>query len=48
MCAVEIDVAGALPRVVRVMVHAHSDLSLEAARHIYRRGAEVLRRDIAQ
>lgn len=48
MCAVEIDVAGALPRVVRVMVHAHSDLSLEAVRHIYRRGAEVLRRDIAQ
>jgi len=48
MCAVEVDVEGALPRVIRVMVHAHSEITLEGARHIYRRGAEALRRDIAQ
>lgn len=48
ICSVEIDVAGALERTIRVMVHAHSELALDQARHIYRRGAEVLRRDIAQ
>lgn len=48
MCAVEVDVASALPRIVRVMVHAHSALERSAIRHIYRRGAEALRRDIAQ
>ena len=48
MCAVEIDVPGALPRVVRVMIHAYSELERKDIRHIYRRGAEVLRRDIAQ
>jgi chorismate mutase len=48
MCAVEIAVEGSLPRVVRVMVHAHSQLPHAQARHLYLRGAEVLRRDIAQ
>ena len=48
MCAREIPVSGSLPRVVRVMVHAHSELSRAEIRHIYTRGAEVLRRDIAQ
>ena len=48
ICASEIDVPGALPRVVRVMVHAHSELAHEQIRHIYKRGAEVLRQDIAQ
>jgi chorismate mutase len=48
ICAVEVDVEGALPRIIRVMVHAHSERSLDEARHIYRRGAQVLRRDIAQ
>ena len=48
ICAKEIDVIGSLPRVVRVMVHAYSDLPHAEIKHIYRRGAEVLRRDIAQ
>ncbi len=48
ICAVEMDVPSALARVIRVMVHAHSDLALSEARHIYRRGAEALRRDLAQ
>ena len=48
ICAVEVNVAGALERTIRVMIHAHSELTLDQARHIYRRGAEVLRRDIAQ
>lgn len=48
MCAQEIPVSGSLPRVVRVMVHAHSELAHSEIKHVYARGAEVLRRDIAQ
>jgi chorismate mutase len=43
LCAREIDVPGALPRVIRVMVHCY----LEAdAQHVYMRDAEALRRDL--
>jgi len=48
ICAVEIDVQGSLPKTIRVMVHAHSERSLDEITHIYRRGAKALRRDIAQ
>lgn len=48
ICAQELDVTGALPRVVRVMVHAETDLSREEIVHVYLRGAEVLRKDLAQ
>jgi chorismate mutase len=48
ICAREIPVVGALPKVVRVMVHAYSERSHAEIKHIYTRGAEVLRRDIAQ
>lgn len=48
MCAVEIDVAGALPRVVRLMLHANIDRPRDQIRHVYLHGATVLRRDLAQ
>lgn len=48
MCAREIPVVGSLPFVVRVMVHAYSERTHAEMKHIYKRGAEVLRRDIAQ
>ena len=48
ICAQEIDVSGALPRVVRVLVHAYSDRSHAEIKHVYRRGATALRKDIAQ
>lgn len=48
ICATEIDVPGALPRVIRVMVHAYTERPLGDMVHIYRRGAEVLRKDLAQ
>lgn len=48
MCAQEMDVDGALERVVRVLVHAETDLSRSAISHVYLRGAEALRQDIAQ
>ena len=48
MCAQEIPVTGSLPRVVRVMIHAYSTLKHVEVKHLYMRGAEVLRKDIAQ
>jgi len=48
ICAQEINVSGALPRVVRVMVHAESPRPREHIVHVYLRGAEVLRQDLAQ
>jgi chorismate mutase len=48
ICAVEIDVPGALPRVLRVMAHCNTERGLSEISHIYLHGASVLRRDIAQ
>lgn len=48
ICSVEIDVAGALPRTIRVMAHVETDLSKSEIAHIYLHGAKALRRDIAQ
>jgi chorismate mutase len=48
LCSVEIDVVGALPRVIRVMAHVETDHPRDQIRHIYLRGAEQLRRDLAQ
>lgn len=48
MCAQEIDVTGAMPRVVRVMAHVECDLARAAVAHVYLRGAEALRTDLAQ
>ncbi len=48
ICASEIAVPGALPRVIWVLVHAESNLARSEIKHIYLDGAEALRRDIAQ
>lgn len=48
LSAQEIDVTGALPRVVRVMAHAELDVERGQVRHVYLRGAQVLRQDLAQ
>ncbi len=48
LCAAELDIEGALPRVIRVLVHAETDLALRDVQHVYLRGAVALRRDIAQ
>jgi chorismate mutase len=45
ICAREIDVPGALPRVIRVMVHCYTDDG-RPAQHVYLRDAEALRRDL--
>ncbi len=48
LCAVEIDVAGAMARVVRLLAHVETDRPREQVQHVYLRGAAALRRDIAQ
>lgn len=48
LCAVEIDVKGALERVVRAMVTVEFERSTSEISHIYLGGAKALRRDIAQ
>ena len=48
ICAQEIDVAGAMQRVIRVMVQAETDRTRADIKHVYLRGAEALRQDIAQ
>ena len=46
MCASEIAVEGALTRVVRVMLHVESELPRGEIKHIFQRGAQVLREDL--
>ena len=48
LCAQEIDVAGAMPRVIRVLMHVDTERPREQLRHVYLRGAVALRRDLAQ
>ena len=46
LCAQEIDIDGALPRTVRILIHAQSSRSKQEATHKYLRGATVLRPDL--
>ncbi len=48
MCATEIAVPHALPRVLRLMAHVETPLPRSEVQHVYLRGAVALRRDIAQ
>ena len=48
LCATEIPVPGALPRVVRLLAHVDTERSRREVQHVYLRGAAALRLDIAQ
>jgi chorismate mutase len=48
LCCAEIDVAGALAHVVRLMMHVETAAPRSAVQHVYLRGAAALRLDIAQ
>lgn len=48
MCASEIAVPGALPLVVRLMAHVETERPRSELQHVYLRGAQALRLDIAQ
>ncbi len=46
LCAQEIPVAGSMPRVVRILMHFHTDRAQAAIAHVYLDGAESLRDDL--
>lgn len=48
ICAQELDVVGAMPRVVRVLAHVETDLTRSSIAHVYLGAAAELRKDIAQ
>lgn len=48
LCATEIDVEGAIPRVIRVLMHVETDRERSSLRHVYLRGAKPLRTDLPQ
>jgi chorismate mutase len=48
ICAAEIQVPGALERIVRVMMYVETTKLRSQMKHVYLDGAEVLRRDLAQ
>lgn len=43
---VEVDVAGALPRCLRVLLHVNTETGADAIAHVYLDGATVLRPDL--
>ena len=48
LCATEIDVPGAMPRVLRLLAHFETDLARSDVRHVYLHGAAALRTDLPQ
>ncbi|OEJ29737.1 chorismate mutase [Streptomyces agglomeratus] len=48
ICAQELDISGAMPRVVRVLAHVESSLPKSSVSHVYLGAAAALRKDIAQ
>lgn len=48
LCAQELAIVGAMPRVVRVMAHVNTERPRDQVQHVYLRGTETLRSDLAQ
>lgn len=48
LCASEIAVPGAMPRVIRLLAHVEDDRPREQFRHVYLHGAAALRTDLPQ
>ena len=48
MCTQELDIAGAMPLVIRLMAHVDTPRTRADVPHVYLRGAAALRRDLAQ
>jgi chorismate mutase len=48
LCASEINVPGAMPRCVRVLMHVYTSRAREDLRHVYLRGAQTLRDDLPE
>lgn len=47
LCAREIPVPGAMPRVIRVLIHCYLPEGAEGPQHVYLRDAQALRLDLA-
>jgi chorismate mutase len=47
MCGHEMSVPGALPMCLRILLHVNTERGAKELRHIYLRGARVLRPDLA-
>src|SRR5512134_430025 len=48
LCARELEIAGSMPRVVRMMAHVETDLPRSDITHVYLHGAAHLRRDLSR
>jgi chorismate mutase len=48
MCSVEMDVPGALPRCIRIMLMVNTEKSASELKHIYLKGAQKLRPEFAR
>lgn len=48
ICAQELDIEGAMPRVVRLLAHVETELPKSDVAHVYLGAAAALRKDIAQ
>ncbi|KRE99282.1 MULTISPECIES: chorismate mutase [Nocardioides] len=48
ICARELEIAGSMPRVVRMMAHVETDLTKGEVTHVYLHGAANLRRDLTK
>jgi len=47
LCARELDIEGAMPLCIRVLMHAYTDRDLQSVRHVYLGDARALRTDLA-
>lgn len=48
LCAQELDIIGAVPRVVRVLAHLSTDRTRAELHHVYLHGARALRDDLPE
>lgn len=48
LCALELDVEGAVPLCIRVMAHLYTEREQRELRHVYLHGARMLRLDLPQ
>lgn len=46
LCARELDIEGATPRCIRVLMHLHTEVDRHQLRHVYLEGASTLRDDL--
>ena len=48
LCARELEIAGSMPRVVRMLAHVETELTRDAITHVYLHGAAQLRTDLTR